>query len=188
MLELGEVIRSLRQAKGLTLAAMAHRTGIDQATLSRIETGKMTGTVESHREIAHAMGLRLAELYAGLDDAEHARQLVSVQAKPEPSQVTTYAPGKASAQVLTTHVAQKKMLPTLITLEPRGHTPMEHCAPGSERFLYALEGELTVKIREERHTLKPRHTMYFDAQLPHQLLNTSSRPARCLSVLSPPTL
>lgn len=184
-MELGELVRTLRQAQRLTLAELAKRSGIDQATLSRIETGKMTGTVESHRAIAQAMGLRLAELYAKWEDDRGVRQAVSVQTAPAPEQVTTYAPGKASWQVLTTQVLHKKMLPALLTLEPRGHTQTETLPPGTERFLYVLEGEVAVKLKHQRYPLKARQTAYFDAHLPHQLLNPAGRPARCLSVLTP---
>src|SRR3989338_2863672 len=99
-MEFGELVRALRRAQRLTLAELARRSGIDQATLSRIETGKMTGTVESHRVIAQAMGLRPAELYAKWEDDGDVRQAVSVQTAPAPAQVTTYAPCKASWQVL----------------------------------------------------------------------------------------
>ena len=187
-MELGEVVRSLRRARRLTLAALATRSGIDQATLSRIETGKMTGTVASHRQIATALGLRLAELYAGLDAGSDAREQVSVQASATGAPVTTYAPGTAQWQVLTTQVLQKKMLPALMVLEPRGHTPQETLPAGTERFLYVLDGEVAVKVREQRHLLKARQTIYFDAHLPHQLLNPTTRPARCLSVLTPPII
>ena len=60
---LGIRIRDLRKSKRLTLVEVAKSTGIDQATLSRIENGKMTGTLDSHRRIAETLGVRLTELY-----------------------------------------------------------------------------------------------------------------------------
>ena len=187
-MELGELIRTLRQARKFTLADLAQRSAIDQATLSRIETGKMTGTVESHRLIARALGMRLAALYAGLDDEDAVREAVSVHTARAPQPITTYQPGKVSWQVLTTQVLQKKMLPALLTLEPRGHTPVETLPSGTERFLYVLDGEVTVKVQEQRHPLKARQTIYFDAHLPHQLTNPAARPAHCLFVSTPPVV
>lgn len=184
-MEIGVLMRRLRKAKRLTLAELAKRSGIDQATLSRIETGKMTGTVESHRLIAGALGLRLSQLYAGLEGGSAVREAVSLQPAPAQRQITTYTPGKASAQVLTTQVLQKKMLPALITLEPRGRTVPETFPVGTERFLYVLEGNLAVRVRDQRHHLSTRQTIYFDAHVTHQLLNPAARQARCLSVLTP---
>ena len=182
-MQVGQVIRSLRKTRHLTLAELAQRSTVDQATLSRIETSKMLGTVASHRLIAHALGLRLAQLYEALDaDAAHA------QPAPRAATATTHAPGDASWQVLTTAGLQKKMLPLLIALKPRGRTTLETLPAGTERFLYVLEGAITAVIQGQRHPLTARQTLYFDAHLPHQLLNLAARPARCLSVLTPPAL
>src|SRR6185503_12090764 len=60
---LGERIKNVRKSRKLTLIEVAKSTGIDQATLSRIENGKMTGTLDSHMRIADALGVRLPELY-----------------------------------------------------------------------------------------------------------------------------
>ena len=64
---LGQRIRTLRKEKGLTLVEISEKTGIAQATLSRIETGTMIGTVESHEKIAETLGIGLSELYTGVD-------------------------------------------------------------------------------------------------------------------------
>ena len=64
---LGARIRELRKEKKLTLVEISKKTGVAQATLSRIETGSMIGTVESHQKIADVIGVSLAELYAATD-------------------------------------------------------------------------------------------------------------------------
>ena len=60
---LGMRIKELRKARRLTLVEVAKKTGIDQATLSRIENGRMTGTLDSHMKIAAVLNLTLPELY-----------------------------------------------------------------------------------------------------------------------------
>jgi transcriptional regulator with XRE-family HTH domain len=49
---LGKRIKELRKSKKMTLVEIAKKTGIDQATLSRMENGKMTGTLDSHMRLA----------------------------------------------------------------------------------------------------------------------------------------
>ncbi len=51
-MKVGNRVREIRKAKKVTLVELSKQTGIAQATLSRIETGSMVGTVESHRKIA----------------------------------------------------------------------------------------------------------------------------------------
>lgn len=43
-MEIGKRIREARKAKKITLVELSNLTGVAQATLSRIETGVMTGT------------------------------------------------------------------------------------------------------------------------------------------------
>ena len=62
-MEIGERIRSIRQEKRMTLAKLSEKSGVAQATLSRIENGIMTGTIKSHLKISEAFGISLADLY-----------------------------------------------------------------------------------------------------------------------------
>jgi DNA-binding XRE family transcriptional regulator len=53
-------LKKVRMAAGLTLAAVAKRTGMDQATLSRLENGRQPNpTVDTLWRYAHAVGRRL---------------------------------------------------------------------------------------------------------------------------------
>src|SRR3989338_3880805 len=68
---LGQRIRHLRKARKLTLVEIAKKTGIDQATLSRIENGVMIGTLNSHMRIATALGIPLPDLYENVLEKIH---------------------------------------------------------------------------------------------------------------------
>ncbi len=54
-------LRRERERQGLSLTDMAERTGIDRATISKLETGKLANpTIGTLRTYAKALGLRLA--------------------------------------------------------------------------------------------------------------------------------
>jgi len=54
-------LRRERERQGLSLADMAERTGIDRATISKLETGKIANpTIGTLRTYAKALGRRLA--------------------------------------------------------------------------------------------------------------------------------
>jgi DNA-binding XRE family transcriptional regulator len=54
-------LRRERERQGLSLTDMAERTGIDRATISKLETGKITNpTIGTIRTYATALGRRLA--------------------------------------------------------------------------------------------------------------------------------
>jgi DNA-binding XRE family transcriptional regulator len=53
-------LKQAREAAGLTLAALSKRTGMDQATLGRLENGRQPNpTVDTLWRYAHALGRRL---------------------------------------------------------------------------------------------------------------------------------
>ena len=53
-------LRRERQRQGLSLTDMAERTGIDRATISKLETGKLANpTIGTLRTYARALGRRL---------------------------------------------------------------------------------------------------------------------------------
>jgi ribosome-binding protein aMBF1 (putative translation factor) len=60
-------LRAERERQGLSLTDMAERTGIDRATISKLETGKVANpTVGSLRTLAQALGKRLEWTLADL--------------------------------------------------------------------------------------------------------------------------
>lgn len=67
---LGERLRQLRNSQKVTLVELAKASGVDIATISRIETGGMVGTLKSHLRLATALGVTIVELYAGLEEAK----------------------------------------------------------------------------------------------------------------------
>ena len=184
---LGSRLRAARKTQDITLMELAKSSGVDIATISRIETGRMTGTLESHMKLARALGVRLTQLYSEVEDA-HAKEAVSVHSGARKGDVYVYQAGKASVTMLTTDVLKKKLMPVLITLEPGGSTQKEEARVGTEKFVYVLEGEVDVKVGPDAYHLKHGHTLYFEASSPHTLHNALSKTARCLSVITPPAL
>ena len=183
---LGQRLRELRKENDVTLVELSQASGVDAATISRIETGKMTGTLESHVRMAAALGIKLSDLYEGVQEA--GIDGVTVQEASGRADVYVHQAGKASMVMLTTDVLKKKLMPVLITIEPGGGTNQEEAKVGTEKFVYVLDGEIEARIGERSHLLKKASTLYFEASMPHSLHNPGKRPARCLSVVTPPVL
>lgn len=60
---LGQRIRELRRAKGLTQERLAELVGIGTANISYIETGKFAPSIENFEKIAQALDVQPVELY-----------------------------------------------------------------------------------------------------------------------------
>ena len=183
----GARLRALREAQDVTLVELAKASGVDAATISRIETGKMVGTLESHIKLATALGRKITDLYAGIEEAR-ARGAVTVQPPSPTKDVYVHQAGKASTTMLTADILKKKLMPVLITIEPGGSTTKEEAKVGTEQFLYVLEGTVEARVGEAAHPLRRGSSLYLDASIPHSLKNTGHSVAKCLSVVTPPVL
>ena len=59
----GNTIRDLRRAHGLTIADIAEKAEISRGMLSRIENGQTASSLEGLNRIARALGVSLATLF-----------------------------------------------------------------------------------------------------------------------------
>ena len=67
-MNIGNRIRELRLARGLTMNDLADAVGVDQANISRLETGKQKSfTEQSLNKIANALNVSLGELFIPSD-------------------------------------------------------------------------------------------------------------------------
>ena len=73
MIRVGNTLQRLRKAQNLSLTAISEETGIQLASLSRIENNQMTGTLDTHVALAGVFGLKLSEYFA-----EYEQELVMI--------------------------------------------------------------------------------------------------------------
>lgn len=64
--QLGARIRTLREARGISLRGFAVSIGADKTYLSDVERGRRSPTVDMAGRIAHGLGLTLSELFEGI--------------------------------------------------------------------------------------------------------------------------
>lgn len=181
---LGKRIKTLRKTRKLTLVEVAKSTGIDQATLSRIENGVMTGTVNSHMKIAEVLGLSLPDLYKDVLAKESETKDKAAREKLETFSNST----GAVAELLTTGILQKKMMPVILKIRPGGRTAMEEFTAGSERFIYVLKGTLELAAEKKTQAFKTGESLYFNGALPHHFRNPGKSESHILSILTPTSL
>ncbi|MCK5580209.1 MAG: helix-turn-helix transcriptional regulator [Candidatus Omnitrophica bacterium] len=181
-MKIGTKINILRKERGMTLTELSNKSGVQIATLSRIENGKMTGTLDSHMAIARTLGLEIIDLYKDLklDDKEPD----TTEREPESAESFLYN-DKASYEILTTQIFSKRMMPIVLRVEPGGVTNPEQNRPRSEKFLFVLEGNITVHVGEQAYPLCPNQTLYFDASVKHRFENSGEVTTRLISVTTP---
>ncbi|MCX5665620.1 MAG: XRE family transcriptional regulator [Candidatus Omnitrophica bacterium] len=180
-MSIGKTIHALRKENKMTLLELADKSGVALATLSRMENGKMTGTLESHMKICDALDIALPELYKNL---YHSKKAIDIQEQRPRSEVFIHDK-RASEEILASKILNKKMLPILIKLSKGGKTRRDQTRLGVEKFVYVLDGKIEANIGEEKYDLMKGDTLYFEGSAPHFFKNTHSHDTKLLCVVSP---
>jgi len=180
---IGERLKAIRKSKKMSLTEVSEKSGVQMATLSRIENKKMVGSLESHIQIAKAIGIDVTELYKGLSQDNAFIEL----GHDKHTDVFTHS-DEASFEILTKNVMSKKMMPTLVRIEEGGKTNKEQTHGGTEKFIFVLDGTVEVNINDQPFVLRKFNTLYFDAALPHFFHNTGRGAARFICVGTPVSL
>ncbi len=191
-MQVGKRIKESREAQNMTLTDLAQKSGVQIATLSRIENLKMTGTLDSHMHIAKALGTDITQLYQGITAGKEKSAVTAGTssaegASPQGAETFSYN-DKASYEILIGKILSRKMLPIVLRIEEAGRTNPEQNHPGSERFIFVLKGTITAHIADAAYPLSQNNTLYFDASLKHYFTNTGKGPARAISVITPVAL
>ncbi len=181
---IGKRLKELRKTQGMSLSDLAEKSGVQIATLSRIEHLKMTGTLESHMNIAKALGIDVTQLYTDIIKEE---DKVDQRTSRSTTDVFVHRE-KSSYEILTSKVLSKKMMPILLKIEADGKTNTEQNQPGTEKFIFVLNGKVEVKIGPESYSMSKNNTLYFDASLEHCFINKGKSTAKMICVVTPVAL
>jgi mannose-6-phosphate isomerase-like protein (cupin superfamily)/DNA-binding Xre family transcriptional regulator len=183
-MNLGKTINRLRAERKMTLLELSKKSGVALASLSRIENGKMTGTLESHMKICDAFGLSLPELYSNIFPARKAVELQKGKSRTE----VFIHDKNSSSEMLASKVLNRKMMPVLMKLGRGGSTAKEETRPGIDKFIFVVDGAVEAQVGDEKYSMRKGDSIYFEAKEPHRFRNTGPSDARIISVTCPPAL
>ncbi len=164
--EVGPRLRRIRERRGLTLTALAAKTGISKSTLSRLESGQRKPSLELLLPLAEAHHLPLDEL-VGAPRIGDPR----VRARPRTRNGRLVYPltGQSSGTAVW-----KVVIPPEQERKLRTH-------PGYE-WLYVLSGEMQLILGEHDITTHAGEVAEFDTRVPHWFGPTGDEPVEILSV------
>ncbi len=85
------------------------------------------------------------------------------------------------------HVDTNKLRFHISELDAGARPHPLHTHPGVEVF-YVLEGNGTLEVESERHSLGPNESIMLDSSRPHCLVNTGNSRMRYLVVMAPSSI
>ena len=181
---LGELIRDLRRARGLTLQELADQVGRSVGYLSQVERNKSTLSIAGLMAISRALGVPMNWFFQA--DAE----------QPEDERATIVRQGfRRSMQFTNLGVREELLSPNLrgplemllSIVEPgasSGEEPYSHS--GHEAGL-VVEGVLDLWVGERHFRLQAGDSFAFRSTEPHRCANPGDVVAKVVWVITPPS-
>ncbi len=179
-LELGPRIRSLRQARRLTLRALALRAGVTESFLSQVERDVTSPSIASVGRIARALDLSIGQLFA---DEPTTGRVVRREARRRVA-----LPGAGTVdEFLTTNLAGRLQV-IVETIAPGGGTGEEpYTHESDEEVIVVLEGVVDMWVADEHYVLREGDAITFPSRLPHWNANHGEQPVTVLFCVTPPS-
>ena len=162
---LGDHLKVLRQARGMTLERLAAATGLTKSYLSKIQNSRKLPPIATLSRIAQALGTGIGSFFG---DILEAREGASVVRKNERLPVVRGGTAFGYDYVSLAHQRlSKSMEPFVFTFPSKidTHVFFDH---GGEEFVFILSGKVVFQVGDERWTLEEGDSIYFDAAIPHR--------------------
>lgn len=180
----GEQIRDLRKAKGMTITELADNIGRSVGYVSQIERNISPVSIDRLKEFAEALGVQITWFFqGGVAGPEDERDLIVRRGD---RRKLTFTGSGLEEELLSPNLSGDfEMIMTLY--EPHTTTGEEMYGRPCQEAALVLEGRLEVWIEDRHFILEAGDCITFDGETPHKSGNPDDTPARVVWVMSPPT-
>ncbi len=176
--KLAQHLRSLRERYGLTLAALAERSGTSRATLSRIENAEVSPTAETLGRLAAVYALPITQLLAPLDDVFQpvvSRKDQAVWNDPNHDffrRSVSPSNGPLAIELIEGQLGKDQLI-----------TYAAPAIPGQEHHVYVLSGKVEITVEDVAHDLRAGDCLRY-ILFGQTAFRTTSSPCKYLIALS----
>ncbi len=184
---IAERVRELRTAQGLSLDAVAGKSGVSRSMISLIERGESTATAVVLEKLAGGLGVTLASLFDGPAGATALRGPVARRA--DQPEWQDPASGYRRRNVSPPGVRQPMQI-VEVHFPAGGRVAFETGGRDVRVFqqVWVLEGAIDVTLGTERHRLREGDCLAMDLDRPTMFHNPTRRRTRYAVVIASDTL
>ena len=179
----GEQIRDLRKAKGMTITDLADSIGRSVGHVSQIERNISAVSIERLKEISVALGVQISWFFqGGAAGPEDERDLVVRRGD---RRRLTFTGSGLQEELLSPNLSGDfEMIMT--SYEPHTTTGEALYGRPCQEAALVIEGRMEVWINERHFILETGDCISFDGVTLHKSGNPDDTPARVVWVMSPP--
>jgi transcriptional regulator with XRE-family HTH domain len=180
---LGERLRTIRQARKWTLHEASKRSSVGRSTLSKIENGLMSPTLDLLKKITRGMEIDLVDLFNERSENSGPRGRRSITRRGEGKVNLTKA---YRHELLATDISKKRMLPFRTIVTARSLDEFDNWeSHDGEEVLIVMSG--TVEVHTEYYAparLEKGDSIYFDSRMGHCVVSVGEGNAEVVWVCS----
>jgi len=180
----GDLIRELRRAKGLTLSDLAERIGRSIGYVSQVERNLSAVTIPALKAISDALGVQITWFFHGDDDAPEEERDIVVRAG---ARRTLRYPGTGLREELLSPNLSREIELILTSLEPGASSGEAPYSRTGEEAGLVLSGELELHVGDKRFHLTAGDSFAFESDAPHWCHNPGTETTEVVWVITPPS-
>jgi transcriptional regulator with XRE-family HTH domain len=175
-LDIGSKLRELRERRNLSLRALADLCDVSPNTVSLIERGLSSPSVDTLQRLATGLRIPIASFFE--TGGPPARLVLT----PSTQRRTSRGPGMTIENV-GSGLADYAFAAFLVTIEPGSQTKTRPIQHSGAEWAYCLQGLVAYEVEGMEYHLGPGDAVLLDASLPHLWQNPGRAQAQMILIL-----
>ncbi|MFV0244740.1 MAG: helix-turn-helix domain-containing protein [Qingshengfaniella sp.] len=184
---IGREVRAFRKQQELTVADLAHMTGLSVGMLSKIENGNTSPSLNTLQSLSGALGVPLTAFFRRFEETRGAVHTKAGEGVNVERRGTRAGHQYNLLGHLGSNASGVVVEPYLIALTGESDIFPTFQHDGIE-MIYMLEGSVTYRHGDQLFDLTPGDTLFFDADAPHGPEVLNQLPIKYLSIISYPQI
>ena len=177
---LGRRLREERRRAGLSLRALAGRSGLSTTTVHQIEVGRGSPSLATLHALATTLGVALPSLLGPAAGPAGGARGLSAKSRPAARAAHGAIGGVAAG------LPGQRLHGLVLTLAAGASTGPDPMVHAGQELVFGLSGRCVYEVAGEEHSIGPGDSVVLDSRRPHRARNPGRREARLLVVFYSP--
>ncbi len=174
----GRALQDLRAKRGLSIRALAEKSGLAVNTLSLIQNNKTSPSVATLQSLASALDVPVTAFF---ENGSPKSRVAYIKA----SQRTGAAFAHGTLEDLGAGLPYRTMEPFVVTMKANTNSGAQPIVHTGHEFVFCLQGRIIYIIEDQTYLLEEGDSLLFESHLPHRWQNVEAVPAKTILVLCP---
>jgi transcriptional regulator with XRE-family HTH domain len=170
-------LRELREARGISMRALATKSGLSANALSMIERGKTSPSVSTLYKLADALGVSITSFFG----AENEKKQVIFMKSDERARMSFT---RGVFEGLGGTQFSGRVEPFMLTLESGASSGSRSITHTGQEFVFCLRGKLEYHVAKQFFQLEAGDSLLFASRLQHKWKNPGSTVTTALIIIS----